>query len=114
MKKLSLIIIVLLISINCYAKDFLEFGGAAGDVWHLTGSLVLTLVIQRIFKIKWYKAASITLFLGLTWEMLDWSNGLLHFNDKLFDIKADPMDLARNAIGIVLSFPLRYKKEIDK
>jgi len=111
MKKIFLIIVILIIFSSCYANNFLEFGGAAGDVWHLTGSLILTLAIQRIFKIEWYKAASVTLFLGITWETLDWSNGLLHFNDKLFDIKADPMDLARNGIGIVLSFPLRYKKE---
>jgi hypothetical protein len=92
-------------------QKFISFGGDAGNVWHLTGSCIGTLAIQKTFKVKWYKAAGIMLAAGIAWELLDEAKqaGGLHTLDFFDPAGFDKKDVYRDMIGIALSYPLRYK-----
>jgi len=103
MKKL-LIIFLLLVSLSHAEKPFLSITGTAGDVWHFTGSALLTLGIQRTAEIEWGYAAGYSFAAGFLWEVGD-----SIFHKGIFDPAGfDPDDILRNVLGIAISYPLRY------
>ena len=78
--------------------------GKAGDVLHLTGSLILVLAIQRAFGMNWEIAALITFNLGVAWELGDEYIGKGTFDPEGWSWK----DIFLDSLGCLLSFPLGF------
>ena len=98
------LILILFLSSGLYAAgngklfDKAMFESRAGDVWHVTGSCIGTLAIQRSFNLEWSEAAGIMWGIGFIKEYTD-------------SYKKDRReDIVYNTIGILISYPLRYKK----
>ena len=81
------------------------FEGKAGDVWHITGSALGTLAIQKTFEWEWSKSAALMFSLGLAWECCDeW------IGRGIFDpAGGSENDIIYDVIGTLLSYPLRYE-----
>ena len=97
------IIFILLIAFTLNAQSLFE--GKAGDVWHLTGSTLLTLTIDRYTDYDWGTSAAIAFSLGFMKEIGDHYFDLWPFDPAGFSER----DLIYDGIGVLLSYPLRYK-----
>ena len=99
MKKI-LIFLLLIGSLNAQTL----FDGKAGDVWHITGSTLGTLAIQKTFQTEWETSAGSMFIVGLTWELMD-----EYYKKSPFDPAGfSDVDLFFDIVGIMLSYPLRY------
>ena len=97
-------ILLILLSMSIINGQSL-FEGQAGDVWHLTGSTLGVLTIQRATDMEWHKSAAFMFCLGFMWEVCDETIGTSLFDSKGFNER----DLWFDGIGCLLSYPLRYK-----
>ena len=103
MKKLFLILLLApVIGHSQFVKEM--FSGRAGDVWHLTGSCIGVLAIQKTFETEWQTAAVSMIFLGIAWEAVDEIYGKGIFDPAGFS----GSDLFFDVFGVMLSYPLKY------
>ena len=101
-----IILTFLLICSTLFAQPLSDYySGRAGDVLHLTGSALGTLAIQKTFDWEWHKSAAVMFSLGFVWESFDEVIGRGVFDPAGFSGK----DLLFDGIGVLLSYPLRYK-----
>ena len=101
------IIFTILLTVSLNAQPISDYySGRAGDVLHLTGSKLLCLGINKYTDFEWHKAAATTFALGFTWEVCDEIIGKWVFDPSGFSEK----DLLFDAVGVLISYPLRYKK----
>jgi len=108
-KNVILIIILFLINTNVvFGKDLFDkrfFEGRAADVWHMTGSTIGTLAIQKTFSVKWENAALIMFGVGVLKETGDEYLNIGFFHKTGFN----KYDIVYDVMGILISYPLKYE-----
>ena len=106
--------LLLLLSVSCLNAQGM-FDGRAGDVWHLTGSTLGVLAIQKTFETKW-ETAAVTMFgLGVAWELADEFYGKGRSPKGIFDPTGFSWnDLFYDMVGVFISYPLKYEFKISK
>ena len=95
--------IVILFFITYFLNAQSLFEGRAGDVWHITGSCIGTLALQKGLNIEWYNAALIMFSMGVALEILDDVTG----NDPYNGFSEN--DIFFDVFGVLMSYPLRYE-----
>jgi hypothetical protein len=78
------------------------------DIHHITGSCIGTAYLNHA-GYSWGKSAVIMLLFGTAWEVMDQIAYEAKWKNPVFDYYrgGEWQDVARNMVGITLSFPIR-------